>query len=173
MDEMRAAVLRLQLTKWPEITGAMRRSKYRIRQALEKFPAVQLRTIQDPAGDTGCFLITTYRDAETARNVNLALRAEGIVTSTQGISNIVMTDWGLHLYYNIVSLVKRRSIDAGGFPWRLTENAGLGHAYGKGACPRADSLFERSILIPMPSCLTTQDEEDIIKAFEKVLELAG
>ncbi len=169
LDEMRAAVLRVQLKKLPAITGAMRRSKYRIRQVLESFPPVQLRTIQDPAGDTSCFLITTYRDAATARKVNLALRAEGIVTFPQGISNVVMTDWGLHLYYNIVSLVKKRSVDAGGFPWRLAENAGLGHSYEKGACPQADSLFERSILIPMPSCLTAEDEEDIIGAFKKVL----
>ena len=109
MDELRAAVLRVQLRKLPAITGAMRRSKYRIRQALEQFPEVKLRRIQDPAGDTGCFLITTYADAATAQRVNRMLRAEGIVTAPQGISNVVMTEWGLHLYYNIVSLVQRAS----------------------------------------------------------------
>jgi len=72
----------------------MRHSKYRIRQALEQFPEVRLRRIQDPLGDTGCFLITTYRDAETAHRVNRMLRAEGIVTFPQGVSNVVMTDWG-------------------------------------------------------------------------------
>jgi hypothetical protein len=41
--------------------------------------------------------------------------------------------------------------------------------YAKGACPVADSLFERSILIAIPSCLTEQDENDIIRAFERVL----
>ena len=80
-----------------------------------------------------------------------------------------MTDWGLHLYYNNVSLVKKRSVDPGGFPWKLSENAGLEHSYEKGTCPVADALFERSILIPIPSCLTAQDEDDIIHAFEKVL----
>ena len=38
MDELRAAILRVQLRKLPTITGAMRRSKYRIRQALEAIP---------------------------------------------------------------------------------------------------------------------------------------
>jgi hypothetical protein len=33
----------------------------------------------------------------------------------------------------------------------------------------ADSLFERSILLPIPSCLTAQDELDIIAAFGKGL----
>jgi dTDP-4-amino-4,6-dideoxygalactose transaminase len=169
MDELRAAVLRVQLRKLPRITAAMRGSKYRIRRALEEFPSVRLRRVLDPAGDTGCFLITTYQNAETARRVNTALRAEGIVTYPQGISNVLMTDWGLHLYYKIVSLVERTSNDGRGYPWRLAENAGLGRDSHKGACPVADDLFERTILISIPSCLTEQDEDDIIHAFRKVL----
>jgi 8-amino-3,8-dideoxy-alpha-D-manno-octulosonate transaminase len=169
LDELRASILRVQLTRLPNTIGAMRTSKYRIREALQQYPAVQLRKIQDPAGDTGCFLITTYRTPEMSRQINEALRAEGIVTSPQGVSNIVMTGWGLHLYYNIVSLVRKTSIDRAGFPWNLAENAGLVRDYSKGACPSADSFFERSVLIPIPSCLTRQDEDDIILAFEKVL----
>lgn len=169
LDELRASVLRVQLKKLPRILKNMHRSKYRIRKALAGFAGVQLRRIIDPKGDTGCFLITTFTDAETARRVNAALRAEGIVTSPQGVSNIVMTDWGLHLYYNNISLVNRGSVDGRGFPWKLAENAGLGGGYGKGTCPKADSLFERSILLPIPSCLTRRDEDDVIHAFEKVL----
>jgi 8-amino-3,8-dideoxy-alpha-D-manno-octulosonate transaminase len=169
LDELRAAILRVQLKKLPSTIGAMRRSKHRIRIALEKFPRLQLRELIDSEGDTGCFLITTYPDAETARKVNLALRAEGITTSPQGVSNIVMTDWGLHLYYNNLSLVEQTSVDGGGFPWALAENAASAQDYSKGACPVADNLFERSILLPIPSCLTGQDEDDIIRAFQKVL----
>ena len=80
-----------------------------------------------------------------------------------------MTDWGLHLYYNIVSLTNQTTIDRDGFPWKLAENRGLARDYRKGACPVADSLFERSILLPIPSCLTRRDEDDIIRAFEKTL----
>jgi dTDP-4-amino-4,6-dideoxygalactose transaminase len=169
LDELRAAVLRVQLRKLPHIIKAMHRSKYRIRKALESLPGVHLRAIVDPAGDTSCFLITTYRDAETAQRINAALRAEGIVTHKQGISNIVMTDWGLHLYTNNVSLLSQSSVDGRGFPWTLGENAGLGNEIKKGSFPAADSLFERSILIPIPSCLTRRDEDDIIHAFRKVL----
>src|SRR5437764_1428933 len=137
---------------------------------LEDFPPVGLRKIIDPQGDTGCFLITTYPDAPTAERVNRALRAEGIVTSPQGVSDVVMaTDWGLHIYYNNLSLVNKASVDGRGFPWNLAENAGLGGDYAKGTCPVADSLFERSIILAIPSCLPTEDEDDIIHAFEKVL----
>jgi dTDP-4-amino-4,6-dideoxygalactose transaminase len=170
LDELRAAVLRVQLQKLPCIVDAMRRSKRRIRQVLEPFSRkVQLRRIPDPEGDTGCFLITTYADPETAKKINLALRAEGIVTYPQGVSNIVLSEFGLHLYYNNLSMVLRNSMDGRGFPWNLAENKDLPRSYGKGTCPVADSLFERSILLAIPSCLTRQDEDDIIRAFEKVL----
>jgi 8-amino-3,8-dideoxy-alpha-D-manno-octulosonate transaminase len=169
MDELRASILRVQLKKLPKITAAMHRSKYRIREALQKFPCVQLRKVVDPEGDTGCFLITTYPDANSAQRVNQALRAEGIVTSAQGVSDVVMTDWGLHLYFNNVSLVHKTSVDGRGFPWKLAENRELVHDYSKGTCPKADNLFERSVIISIPSCLTEQDEADIIHAFEKVL----
>jgi dTDP-4-amino-4,6-dideoxygalactose transaminase len=168
LDEIRGALLRVQLSKLPKITGNMHRSKYRIRKALEKLPRIQLRKIVDTDGDTGPFLITTYADAKTAQQVNKALRAEGIVTERQGISNIMITEWGLHLYYNIASLVNRTSVDKRGFPWELEENAGLRIQYEKGTCPVADDLFERSILLAIPSSLTERDEDDIILAFEKV-----
>jgi dTDP-4-amino-4,6-dideoxygalactose transaminase len=169
LDELRGAVLRVQLKKMPGIIERMRTSKYRIRQALEELPGVKLRRVVDPPGDTGAFLITTYENATIARQVNEALRAEGIVTFPQGLSNIRMTDWGLHLYYNIVSLVTRRSIDGGGFPWNLSENAGSEMRYQKGTCPKADDLFERSIIMSIPSCLKSNDEDDIIHAFQKVV----
>lgn len=41
--------------------------------------------------------------------------------------------------------------------------------YAKGTCPTADGLFERSILLAVPSCLTEGDEDDIIHVFRKVL----
>ena len=169
LDELRAAVLRVQLRKLPATVAAMRRSKYRLRAALEKYPAVRLRRILDPEGDTGCFLLFSFADPVTARRVNEALRAEGIVTFPQGVSNILMTSWGLHLYYNNPSLVGKTSVDGRGFPWSLPQNAGSEAEYAKGACPVADSLFERTILLAIPSCLTARDEDDIIQALDKVL----
>lgn len=169
MDELRAAVLRVQLRKLPRIVCAMRRSKYRIRRELERLPGVIPRRVLDPPGDTGCFLIVSFAGAEEAREVNAALRAEGIVTSPGGISNILMTNWGLHLYSNNASLVDLASTDGRGFPWTLADNSGSTLRYAKGTCPVADSLFERSILLAIPSCLTAADEDDIVSAFQKVV----
>jgi dTDP-4-amino-4,6-dideoxygalactose transaminase len=170
IDEMRAAILRVQLKKLPRTISHMHGSKYRIRKALEQYPEVRLRKIGDPAGDTGCFLISTYRDPETANVVCRALRTEGIATFSQGINNVVMTEWGLHIYYNITSLVNQTSSDKKGFPWKLAENAHSKPNYVKGSCPVADSLFERSILLAVPSSLTDEDEQEIIQAFRKILD---
>jgi dTDP-4-amino-4,6-dideoxygalactose transaminase len=169
LDEIRGAVLRVQLRKMPQIVQRMRNSKYKIRQALEALPGLRLRRIVDATGDTGAFLITTYESPSMAKQVNTAMRAEGITTFPQGMSNIRMTDWGLHLYYNIVSLVSRRSVDNAGFPWNLVENAGSEKRYEKGTCPVADGLFEKSIIMSIPSCLTSEDEADVIQAFTKVM----
>ncbi len=169
LDEMRAAILRVQLKKLPTVIQHMNRSKYRIRHALEAYPWVHLRKIADPQGDTGSFLLTTYPSPETATRINHALRAEGIVTLPQGVNNIVMTQWGLHIYYNIPSLVQKTGVDKRNSPWSLEENKESRTEYGKGTCPIADGLFERTILLAIPSCLTDQDEEDIIHAFDKVL----
>jgi len=169
LDEMRGAVLRVQLKKLPSIITHMRQSKYRIRRALEAFPQVRLRRIVDPDGDTGAFLILTLNNADEAKRINQALRAEGIATSSQGVNNVVMTDWGLHIYFNIVSLVNKTSIDGKGFPWNLAENRESKSSYAKGTCPVADSLFERSILLAIPSCLTAADEDQMVHAFRKVL----
>lgn len=169
MDEIRAAILRVQLGKLPAIVAQMHHSKYRIRKALEQHPTIGLRRIVDPEGDTGCFLITTYETPKMAIEINRALRAEGIVTFEQGVNNVVMTQWGLHIYYNIPSLVNKTGVDKIRSPWSLAENKDSQTDYRKGTCPFADSLFERSILLAIPSCLTERDEQDIIDAFDKVL----
>jgi dTDP-4-amino-4,6-dideoxygalactose transaminase len=168
LDEIRGAILRVQLKKLPKIIAHMRQSKYRIRRALEAFSQVKLRRIVDPAGDTGAFLIFTLQNAGEAKKINQALRAEGITTSSQGLTNVLMTDWGLHIYSNIVSLVNKTSTDGKGFPWNLAENRDSKMQYAKGTCPVADDLFERSILLAIPSCLTEADEDEIIHAFRKV-----
>lgn len=168
LDELRGAILRVQLSRVAQIIDRMRSSKYRIRRALQALPQIKLRRVIDPSGDTGAFLICTLRDQKTAMAVRDGLTAEGITTFSQGQTNVVMSDWGLHIYYNIPSLVNRTSNDRAGFPWKLTENRDSRARYDRETCPNADSLFERSVLITIPSCLSAKDENDIIHAFEKV-----
>jgi dTDP-4-amino-4,6-dideoxygalactose transaminase len=69
----------------------------------------------------------------------------------------------------MISSILIAGVDKRTSPWSLEENKESRTEYGKGTCPVADGLFERTILLTIPSCLADQDEQDIIDAFDKVL----
>ena len=70
-----------------------------------------------------------------------------------------LAEYGLHIYYNIASLADKVPLSAAGNPWKLAENAESVYSYNKGACPRSDALFDRSVIVPMPSRLTEEQEK--------------
>ncbi len=84
---------------------------------------------------------------------------------------MILADYGLHIYFNIKALQKKLGRDSAGTPWTLEKNRDSVYDYGRGACPVADDLFERSQLLAIPSCLTTGDEDQIIEAFQDALSL--
>jgi dTDP-4-amino-4,6-dideoxygalactose transaminase len=173
LDELRASILRVQLRKLNGTIQRMHHSKYRIIEALRSYPQIGLRRVLDPEGDTGCFLITTLADGLTARGVTGRLRNLGIACASAETSNVILADYGMHIYYNIPALVLKVGTDNRGSPWTLIENQPCSHEYVKGTCPRADDLFERSQLLAVPSCLSTSDEDDIIEAFQESLTDVG
>jgi len=170
LDELRASILRVQLRKLPSTIERMHHSKYKIRRWLESHPEASLRRVIDRAGDTGCFLLTIFPDAETAHAVNDRLRLLGIASVSAETSNVILSDYGMHIYYNIPALVRKIGTDGRGSPWTLTENQNSSYSYGKGACPRADDLFERTQLLAIPSCLSKSDEDEIIEAFQEAMD---
>jgi dTDP-4-amino-4,6-dideoxygalactose transaminase len=173
LDELRAAVLRVQLRKLPSTLARMRKSKYRIRGALEKTPGLRFRHVLDPAGDTGAFLLTIFASEEIARAVNARMRWHGITCSEDAVSNVILADYGLHIYSNIPALVQKAGTDSSGAPWNLESNRNSVYEYGHGSCPVADDLFRRTQLLTIPACLNESDEQDVIDAFSDALRMAG
>ena len=168
MTEITAAMGRVQLRKLPKIVNSMRTAKYKIRATLADIAGLQLRQITDQAGDSGAFLICTFPNGKLCDSFITALRAEGIAPPSIGCSNIPMTQWGLHIYYNITSLVNKTSVSADGYPWTHPLNKESGYSYGKGSLPYLDDLVSRSSIMAIPSVLTDADIADIITAFHKV-----
>lgn len=169
MSDLTGALALAQFRKLPQITGAMRSAKWRIRDALAGIDGLGFRTVPDPGGDTGPFLITQYRDPETCERMVQALRAEGIVGGPGSLACLTMREWGLHWYFNIPSLAERRSNDRSGSPWTHPANAfAADYDYRRGALPRTDALHDRSALLSIASSLTDQDVDDIVRAFRKV-----
>ncbi len=169
MSELTGAVALAQLEKIGRITSSMRDAKWTIRRQLEEIPGLGFRRILDPEGDSGSFLITIYPDASTCARFTEALRAEGI--RGEGETNICLTleEWGLHWFFNNLSLVNKRSISPSGWPWTLEENAfSRDYSYERKTLPRCDDLASRSMLLMIPSRMGDEEIRDIGAAFKKV-----
>jgi len=167
MGELAGAVANVQLRKLPQVVAHMKASKQRIKDALGEMEGVSFRRLNDPDGDTGPFLILTFD--EEAR----AVRAAQHLTDN-GIENVFhLSEYGLHIYHNIRSLVETVPLSPAGNPWSLPQNAGRAFAYAKGACPTSDDLFDRSVLITIPSRLTEQQEQEMVQAIRKAVGDGG
>ncbi len=166
MSEIGAAVVRAQLRKLDAIVGHMRASKRRIKAALGDLREARWRRIDDPDGDSGPFIIATFATPDAARGVAKACAAGGLTC-------VHLPDYGLHVYYNVRALVEKRSNSADGFPWSHPSNAALVRDYRRGALPRTDDLLARSVVLPVPSRLTPQQEDDYVAVFRKACWMAG
>jgi len=158
MGELAAAVACAQMQKLPAIVDRMRASKQRIKAGLEGLPGLRFRRVPDPDGDTGPFLVLLFDDEEAARAACRGMHAQGLHGAT------VLAEYGMHIYSNIPPLVAKTPLSAAGNPWSLRENAESVYSYGKGACPRSDELFARSVILSVPSCLTEEQEQWAVRA---------
>ena len=161
MSELIGAVGSIQLKKLPTIIRHMRASNRRIKAMLEGTPGIAFRRLNDPAGDTGPFLILILEDEAKAVAAVQRMQAAGLNSAVR------LAEYGMHIYSNIPQLRDKVPLSPAGNPWNLPENRNSIWDYGKGACPRSDDLFNRSILLPIPSRLDAVQEKaaaQIIKA---------
>jgi 8-amino-3,8-dideoxy-alpha-D-manno-octulosonate transaminase len=153
MTELCAAIASVQLGKLDTITGHMRESKLRIKKILQTVPGLKFRTIHDPKGDTGAFLTLILKDRAAVEKALPIMRENGLTNAS------FAANYGLHIYYNIPALVNKVPLSRAGDPWKLHENRASKYDYHKGVCPASDALFERSIIMPIPSRLTRAQEK--------------
>lgn len=155
MTELCGAVAGAQLRKLPRIVAHMRASKRRIKQQL---PGLNFRRMNDARGDTGPFLIFLMPDRAQAERATQRLVEAGIHNAKH------LAKYGLHLYYNIPGLVNKTPLSSAGDPWKLAQNAKSRTSYRKGTCPASDALFERGVMVPIPSRLTRRQEAQAVAA---------
>jgi len=166
MNEIAAAIIRVQLRKLDAITAHMRASKYRIREALSDLPGLQWRRIKDREGDSGPFIVAMFATPEAAGRFAREASARGL-TCTH------LPDYGLHVYCNVKALIEKRSNSADGFPWTHPANAALVRDYRRGALPKTDELLARSVVCPVPSNLTPSQENEYTAVFREAHGAAG
>ncbi len=168
MNELSAAMLVAQERKLDTITAAMRRLNHRLYAGLAGIAGMQPRRVLDPAGDSGPFALLIWPDPDTCQRMVAATRAAGVVTGPLGLNNIPMTEWGLHLYYNNVSLTQKRGVNSAGRPWSDPANTfAADYTYTRGALPQADDLFGRTSLLSVPPALTDEACDLLIGLFRQ------
>lgn len=163
MTELCGAVASVQMKKLPLIVEHMRNSKNRIKKKLEGTPGIEFRKLPDTEGDSGPFLIMMFADGDKARSVTEKMKAAGLHNACH------IAQDGLHNYYNIPSLTGKVSLSLTGNPWSLTENKDSNYDYNKGCCPQSDALFERSVVLAIPSLLTERQEDDAAVAIQEAV----
>ena len=160
MSELSGAVAGVQFKKLPMIVDRMRGSKRRIKAGLAGTPGLGFRTIHDEDGDTGTFIIMILDTPELSRRLFADLREAGFANAMH------IADYGLHIYSNIAALVRKTPLSPAGNPWNLAENRDSQYDYNRGACPRSDELFAQSVLLPIPSNLTLEQENHAIRVIK-------
>jgi dTDP-4-amino-4,6-dideoxygalactose transaminase len=163
MSELCGAVAGVQFKKLTLIVSHMRGSKRRIKAGLAGTPGLGFRAIHDEDGDTGPFIIMILDTPELSRRLFTDLREAGFANAMH------IADYGLHIYSNIAALVRKTPLSPAGNPWNLAENRESQYDYNRGACPRSDELFARSVLLPVPSNLTTAQEKFAIQTIQASL----
>jgi len=171
MNEFIAAVLRVQLRKLDAILTAMRDMKHRITGLLASCEGFRTREIPDPMGEGGGFLKMIFDDKEVSHAFLEGLVKNGITVKEGGLNPVHMTGWGLHIYYNVTSLVHKTSICGHHPVWEWKENSWASDAnYTKGSCPVLDSYVERTVLFCIPSKLSEHQKDMILAAFENICD---
>lgn len=135
MTELSGAVLLAQVRKLDQIVGHLRANKAIVKDILQEVPAIDFRTLPDPAGDLATHLVTVLPTREMAANV-----------ATE-IGSRTLSDSGWHTYSRMTHLIDKRTASGKGCPF---DCAGEGHSHGEyrpGSLPRTDDLLERSISI--------------------------
>lgn len=166
VSEITAAVLFAQVHKMADIVGPMAARARQIYDGLASIPRLTVRRRLDPQGDSGPFVILIWDTPEICRDMTRLTMEAGVRNSPQGGGHARMTEWGLHLYYENISLVQKAPINSAGRPWSDPLNAfAADYSYAKGALPKLDNLIERTELFTVAPVLSEERCERIIQVY--------
>jgi dTDP-4-amino-4,6-dideoxygalactose transaminase len=161
MDEIRGAVGLVQLKKLPKTCEMMRKHQKKIKNALSDITDIKWRRIVDPDGDSGFCLGWSFENALLTKSFIEAMRKEGIPVSNP--------PGGVHQYRYITTLMSKKPVTTEGCPWSCPFNSESNMQYTPDMMPKSNEILDKSVMLTMPPLLTEEDEEDVIKAFRKVI----
>lgn len=157
MSELNGALVGAQLKRLSEIVEPMQQAKRHLRAAIEGLPHVTLRTVPDPAGDTGNSLTILLPSVAARERFQQAIQAEGIP---------FQNPYGGRPVYMIDRLRYKRTWDGQGTPFQHHPDDLA--PYAPGLCPRAEDILSRALGLSITPTWSGREVEDTIVALEKV-----
>ena len=100
MDEVRAAVLRVQLQRLPDILSNLKRAKCALKRRIAGITGLECRTIHDADGDTSTTLAMFLPTADMARRFVATLAEDGIRAGTEFAAALGRSDQDAHTMYD-------------------------------------------------------------------------
>lgn len=165
MNEMTAAVGRVQLAKRKRIVDGMRVRKGLIKHGIGNVAAekgITFRRLHDESGDTAVSLVMFLPTEEDADRVGTALAAENVnagrMYDPQGVDQHVYASW--HSVLN-----KMQWSEAGG-PWTWAQRQ---VEYSPDMCPVSTDLLSRAVQLHTMPTMSNTDVEETIDGTIKVL----
>jgi dTDP-4-amino-4,6-dideoxygalactose transaminase len=165
MSEIAGALGLVQLSRLESLLARMRMLKARLKAGLDGF---HLRRINDEGGDTAVCLVFYLPEADLAKQVVAALKAENVGASVIYAPDV--SNW--HVYINWKHILAQKTITDEGCPYRCPLYQGEVE-YSLDMCPQALDLLSRAVHLDISPLLTEDDIDQTIEAIHKVCRWYG
>ena len=160
MSEIAGALGLVQLGRLERLLARMRRLKARLKAGLD---GLHFRRINDEAGDTAVCLVFYLPEAELAKQVTAALKAENVGASV--LYDPDVSNW--HVYINWKHILAQKTLTDEGCPYRCPLYQGKVE-YAPDMCPQTLDLLSRAVHLDISPLLTEDDIDQTIEAINKV-----
>jgi dTDP-4-amino-4,6-dideoxygalactose transaminase len=160
MTELQGAVLLAQVRRIDRIRDHLRANRDIVHDIIGEVRGIEFRTLPDPEGDIGTYVVVIFPDVATANAVTAELGSRTLATS------------GWHVYTQMEHVLTGRTISGRGCPFDCTCTDPSAPNYSAGMLPNTDRLLERSMAFSIgvldpnlaPFGLRMRDGEDVARA---------
>jgi dTDP-4-amino-4,6-dideoxygalactose transaminase len=160
VDEVTAAIARIQLQRMDGIIADLRRQKKTIESEIKKMKGLKLAPSNDPEGDCGVVVVVQFESESQARRYIAA----------SGLCGFVGIDSGKHVFTNWTPLMEKRiSHHPDMNPFNFEKNKGLRAKYTADVCPKTLSLLRRTFFFGLNPDASNEEVDGIIMKCQKGL----
>jgi len=166
LSELESAIDLVQLRKLDDVCRRHRHVSRRVRSQLKTYREITPQKINDAKGYIGYMMRFFPQTCELSKKIADALRAEGIGAWTRG--RVHAPDWHIYKYMFPITLKCGSMLGGSVFQDPRYTRRGGRVSY-KGACPVAEDLYAREILVGLDQWFSDRDCDNVARGINKVL----